>query len=305
MLGRRDLAVLCNIREDWYWIFTLLMVMFCCYFFYMCYRSLIKYKAIEDTPTSKIRSATQGYVELMGTQLPCKVEPVVARLSHKPCTWYRYQIEFWNKDKRWQVIEAAESPGLFMMTDGTGTCYIDPAGADISSPIVDCWNGRSRYPSNIPQGFWAKLFSGGGRYRYTEMRMEQEMPIYAAGNFLTLRKTHIEAQTHNKQIDGLVGAWKTNHHPVLTALFNPATMTSATKAPTKRTDKPKEAKELLSPTVNVLSGYGLDKRHPFVISGHAERKLVKKYRFDAITWGIAFVIVFALTAFLVHLRLSC
>src|SRR6266542_4039224 len=50
-------------------------------------------RQIEDIPTSKIASAAQGYVELLGRSVPIPDCPVLAPLSQLPCCWYRYTIE--------------------------------------------------------------------------------------------------------------------------------------------------------------------------------------------------------------------
>src|SRR5690606_9806630 len=55
-------------------------------------RNLRTARTIEDTPTSKIRSAAQGYVELSGTASSTG-ETIAAPLSGTPCLWYRYTIE--------------------------------------------------------------------------------------------------------------------------------------------------------------------------------------------------------------------
>ena len=45
-------------------------------------------RLIEDTPTSRIRSAAQGYVELAGNGLPLPATKNPAPLTQRPCTWW-------------------------------------------------------------------------------------------------------------------------------------------------------------------------------------------------------------------------
>jgi len=52
--------------------------------------ALNRLRAIRDTPTSKIASAAQGYVELTGRGHPFG-EPLMGQLSRLPCLWYRYK----------------------------------------------------------------------------------------------------------------------------------------------------------------------------------------------------------------------
>ena len=50
-------------------------------------------RLVEDTPTAKIRSAPQGYVELEGVGKLMDGPPIIAKLSGLPCVWFRYKIE--------------------------------------------------------------------------------------------------------------------------------------------------------------------------------------------------------------------
>ena len=76
-------------------------------------RSLRIARLIEDTPTSRIRSAAQGYVELSGRGLPLQGTANLAPLTQRPCVWWRYRISRRAEDgdsnsrrQRWERIEA-------------------------------------------------------------------------------------------------------------------------------------------------------------------------------------------------------
>ena len=61
-----------------------------------------------DTPTSKIRSAAQGYVELYGLLEELPEATVRGPLTGKPCLWWRFRIEEHQssgKKRSWRVIE--------------------------------------------------------------------------------------------------------------------------------------------------------------------------------------------------------
>ena len=71
-------------------------------------RRMVQARYLLDTPTSKIRSAAQGYVELYGV-LQGREAPVLAPLSNTPCLWWRFKIEeYSSSDKRssWRVVES-------------------------------------------------------------------------------------------------------------------------------------------------------------------------------------------------------
>src|SRR3990170_7654612 len=57
------------------------------------WRSLNKARTIEDIPTSKARSAHQGYVELEGVGRLMDGAPIVGPLSGPPGGWFRSRAE--------------------------------------------------------------------------------------------------------------------------------------------------------------------------------------------------------------------
>ncbi len=67
--------------------------------------TLRRRRAITDTPTSRIASAAQGYVELLGAGRPLDYPPLLSHLTHLPCLWYRYQVEEKKGDK-WQKVSS-------------------------------------------------------------------------------------------------------------------------------------------------------------------------------------------------------
>ena len=50
-------------------------------------------RALEDTPASRIRSASQGYVEFSGHARALPGEPVVSPLTGRRCVWWQYRVE--------------------------------------------------------------------------------------------------------------------------------------------------------------------------------------------------------------------
>jgi hypothetical protein len=56
-------------------------------------------RVMEDMPTARIRSAAQGYVELIGRALPPDA-PLFSPITRTPCCWYRYKIEKRDDDNK-------------------------------------------------------------------------------------------------------------------------------------------------------------------------------------------------------------
>ena len=57
-----------------------------------CLHNLKKARYLLDTPTSKIRSAAQGYVELYGV-IESRTELLRGPLSEQPCVWWSFSID--------------------------------------------------------------------------------------------------------------------------------------------------------------------------------------------------------------------
>ncbi|MCB1800917.1 MAG: hypothetical protein KDI82_04425 [Gammaproteobacteria bacterium] len=161
-------------------------------------------RQIEDVPTARVRSAPQGYVELIGKARAMSGEPVVAPFSKTPCCWYSYRVE--RRSRRGsRPVESGSSDAIFLLRDESGECVIDPEGAEVTSRHKSSWSDdgsgwgghgvHARLPSLGPAADLAvqvggsvldALGSGVGEYRYTESVILDGDPIYAIGRFRTL-----------------------------------------------------------------------------------------------------------------------
>jgi hypothetical protein len=168
------------------------------------FSGLRRTRHIEDVPTARVRSAPQGYVELIGTARPLDGEPIIAPLSNTACCWYSYRVER-RRGKDWSVVQSGKSDGIFLLRDKTGDCVIDPEDAEVTSRHKRSWtdNGsgwgglpvHARLPSLGPKAdlvvdiggrLLEGLGSGLGDYRYTEAVILEGDPLYAIGQFHTL-----------------------------------------------------------------------------------------------------------------------
>lgn len=148
-------------------------------------------RAVKDLPTSKIRSAAQGYVELegVGVRMADKTE---CPLTYTTCLWWHYKVEEYKrsgKNKRWCKIEEEKSEAPFWVDDGTGRCVVDPARAQIFPVHERQWYGRSPADAQRPRNkilFFRK-------YRYTERFLYEGGPLYVLGDFRTTTTDHAAA----------------------------------------------------------------------------------------------------------------
>lgn len=109
-------------------------------------KSLAISQYINDTPKSKLHSAAQGFVELQGQCDFFGNRESQGFMSGPPCVWHRYSII---RLTGWPLqIGASRIP--FVLSDGSGSCVINPAGAKVISSSTRTWteNGKrfsSRY----------------------------------------------------------------------------------------------------------------------------------------------------------------
>jgi hypothetical protein len=148
--------------------------------------ALNRLRAIRDTPTSKIASAVQGYVELIGRGHPFG-EPLLGQLSRLPCLWYRYRIEKRESENKWKTMDSGESDDSFILRDETGECVVDPEQAEIFTQHRDQWHDLD--------------------YRYTEWKLIEHDSIYVIGQFRTQGGSSLVFNTR-EELNELLAEWK-------------------------------------------------------------------------------------------------
>ena len=156
--------------------------------------TLRRRRAIADTPTSRIASAAQGYVELSGRGKALDFPPLLSHLTALPCLWYRYQVEERGSNDKWRTVSSGESEVAFLLEDGSGRCVIDVENAEILSSHKEHWTN--------------------GRFRHTEWKLLINDPIYAIGEFRTLGGSRIELDA-NRDLNDLLADWKKDRHDLL------------------------------------------------------------------------------------------
>ena len=129
--------------------------------------SLRRLLVIGGTPTSKIASAAQGYVELIGRAVAHPGGSLRSRYSLLPCVWYQYTIEQRERDGKWHRIESGRSEDSFLLDDGSGICLIDPENAEV-------------LPRNT------ETSTRGSDWRCRESLILPRDQVYAIGEFSTI-----------------------------------------------------------------------------------------------------------------------
>lgn len=154
-------------------------------------------RAVEDTPTSKIASAHQGYVELVGAaRLGAAL--LIAPLTGRQCVWYRFRVEKKGSKNKWVTEQSGCSDTPFLVDDGSGVAVVDARQAEM---IVD--EGRQ----------WIES----GR-RYTEWILGDGEQVYAIGEFASEGGSNSNLN-RNADVSALLALWK-QHKPALHERFD-------------------------------------------------------------------------------------
>ena len=265
-----------------------------------------KLRLVEDMPTSLIRSASQGFTELVGVG-KLLAEPLVSPLTSLPCLWWRYNIERYKKGHRsqagsWVSVKRQTSEMPFNIDDGTGLCQIFPAGAELSSRHKHRWYGRSLNPNqksfNNPPGSKVDLISRalsgfGRRYRFTEHLILDGDPLYVLGHFETDTTGH-RTLSVDKVMGNILSHWKQDFGALLEQYdtngdgelclkewrqVRAAAEKSALKQQAKYSTLPAEH------SIREPEGRGL----PFIISHTEQIKLSRSFGIQSVAYALGFL----------------
>jgi E3 Ubiquitin ligase len=314
LLALKDWAKHGPADDVWLWAIGLLVAALVGFVF--SFITLQRKRVIEDTPTSKIRSAAQGYVELIGIGQLMEGQPIVAPLTGTICTWYDYKIEEHRqsgKNSRWVTIRSGTSEELFLIKDDTGQSIIDPEGANVTVANKDVWHGSEANPTGSPLSDNKKtsFFSGLGRhrrYRYTEKRLHTDESLYAIGLYKTVGGAGAKLDI-NEDVRELVREWKsdtaslmekydTNNDGVLD--LNEWQKVRDT-AYNHVVEKHSEQKTL--PPINIMNNTN-DRRRPFILSAIEQNDLIKRLHIYSVLSLSLFILCGSFSTWFISIRLA-
>lgn len=201
-----------------FWMFTALFSVVAVGGFIAMFRFVHRSRLIQDTPTSRVRSAHQGYVELEGMAELLPGEPIRSALTGSPCTWYSFKVEEHRRNSkgggRWRSIRSGKSKELFLLRDDTGECVIDPEGALVTPSNKTVWYAGSRdWPFGTPAPTQRSLFSS-ARYRFTEEFIQVADHLYALGDFRSEGGGH-HLPDMGAEVRELLAQWKQDQTALL------------------------------------------------------------------------------------------
>ena len=241
-------------------------------------RDLGRARELEDTPQSRIRSAAQGYVQLLGRARLMPGPPILSPLSGVPCIWWHFRVTM-TADKETEVLVDATSDDLFYLGDTTGDCIVDPVGATVQPNISRSWRGHLRKPMQLPRSRWDAFFSF-GPYRYTEQLITDDALLTAKGWFRT--QAAVQAADESRDLAALLGEWKRDRRELLRRFdanhngrIDPEEWEAARAAALEEI-RAQRAEQQAMPDLDVL-GLPPDGRE-FLLSAIPRQQLLERYR---------------------------
>ncbi len=272
-------------ESDYLVLYTMLVALFG-YLVYFCYRAFKRFRFVDGTATSKIRSAAQGHVELKGLGEWLPGDSINSPFSESRCVWYHCSIDKKQRSGKrttWTNISDELSGHLFRLVDDTGACIVDPDDAHVIAETDITWYGhttdaRNRAPA---KSSWIQL--GVGNYRFRERLIRPATSLYALGWFRTVHSNPSE-EFIAKQVEDLVKQWKLQPHRYLSDFdFDKNGKIQKQEWKAIRTEARKQVLARLNDEKgehHVLSR-PQDNSHPYILSATAEGELVARKKLYA------------------------
>lgn len=252
--------------------------------FIACFVFLKRTRLMEDMPTSRLRSAAQGYVEVEGVASLMEGPPILCPLTSTRCVWWKYSVEEKQSDGRntkWVKVDSGCSDDSFLLDDGTGQCVVDPVGATVIPTERRRWYGNGPRPDmgyEMGKGFWRSLF---GRYRYTEELIFSANRVYALGKYRT-QAGGPDAFDEQVELRELLDKWK--HDKQMMALLDRnkdgvvdvKEWEAARRMAIQKVRDAEVERAVNTPDLNILAN-PKDGR-PYILSGVPQAALIRRYR---------------------------
>lgn len=287
-------------QGDWFLLTVLFVGAGVCLF--AALRMFHRARLIEDMPTSKIRSCSQGYVELHGTAKWMEGPEIHAPLSGQPCVWYSFSVEEYvaHSKHKWRRVNSGISDQLFLLEDDTGACVIDPDKAEVTPSSIMTWFGNERL---VPRTHTSPLdvlgntlFQSGEKYRYTERRIDLYESLYAIGEFCSIgtdyresvKDAALERLRELKRDKEMLAQYDTNNDGQIDAEeWEKARMDAKQAALEEQLSKP------LPQRMHMLRKPQTKKYQPFLLSSKSETHMSSKNRIISAGLSALFVIFVA------------
>lgn len=289
--------------SDGDWFLIIAITVGACVCLFAALRLFHRARLIEDMPTSKIRSCPQGYVELFGTAKWTEGPEIYAPLSGQPCVWYSFRVEEYarHSKQKWRYVDSGVSENLFLLEDETGSCVIDPQGAEVTPTSSQTWTGPKLVKNDVKSKNASPmkvignvLMSSPNKYRYTERRLDQFESLYAIGEYSSMGTGYHEnlkdAATANLR------ELKRNKEKLSTYDINKDGQIDLEEWEEARKDAKQAVieQQLSSPLpkrMHILKKPTTKKNQPFLLSSKSETQMSRKNRIFSVVLAVMFIVL--------------
>ncbi len=288
-----------------YNFFTLVLFMAVLFSLYKIYQTHQRYRFIQDTATSRIASAAQGYVELKGLAELLPESKIVSPFSQRKCIWYQCKVEVkktTGKRSHWIEENNQVSEEIFLIKDDTGECVVIPEQAEVIPSHQRVWYGNGLQASHLnPEDSALSGFTGMGNYRFTEKMILVADTLYILGDFESVRKNP-DAQTIQQQVKELIRHWKIQPMRFLKP-FDRDGNGKIQKNEWNEIKRHAELKVMQQNQQSVIHTIRkpLEKNHPFLISTISELELLNKKRLSLILYVMLFFVMLTVLITMINL----
>lgn len=176
------------LRSDNLWIYASAGACGGLYLFFRGFRILQRKRLIVNTPTSKIRSAALGLVEING--LAAGPYTVAAPITGRACYYYRtmaWELRKSGKNEEWQQVADESLHIPFYVDDNTGLQLVNPQGAemDLHRDFHEEYSNSMFFGKEMPESVRAFLarnaVSGERRVRVDEYCIKPKNALFVLG----------------------------------------------------------------------------------------------------------------------------
>lgn len=280
-----------------FWLGATLAIVLALYLFWRMVCWYQHARLIENIPTARIRSAPQGYIELIGKAGMMEGPVIMSPLSMTRCVWFSYKIEekvrqYDGKGRfrsRWRLVKKHTSEEIFILTDDTGDCAIDPDDARVITRNKRVWYKHDVVPPR----------------RYTEWTILEGEPLYAMGLFKSVAS--VQDQTIRQQVSLKLREWKQDPNRLLDQYdsdrdgeISPQEWQQARQDATlhvKRDIGQRAKMKQLS-----IMRSSPHKSQPYILSTVPEDKLVSRYQNYALGALVGFIVLGAMVVWSINQR---
>lgn len=291
-----------------FWFALALAIAVASYALYRALRAFSSLRLVADTPTARIRSAPQGHVELQG-MARAHGELLSARLTGKPCVWYRYRIDERRSSGRndsWVKVEEGDAERPFMLDDFSGQCLVEPRGARLRCQHRQVWFGSRRdAPPDAGSSSWGLAFGNLRRWRMTEERIHADDVLYVLGH---LETPHRDSRERERLTRALLARWKAD--PARMRRFDrngdgqiDLEEWEAARAEAARIAQASEQRLASTPQLAQVMAPS-DRRLPFIIAAEDERSLITRLGLEAFGLTLLGVVLMVGAALALIMRLQ-